>query len=144
VNVIEMAVQMKTALSNGKAAGFDNEADFIPFETSDDELASSRPGSRQSLNEPLPAQPLNNLRETNGETRKRKRKDIESSPERGPPKQRQRIDVNPWQDDIDDYASLKETSRMYLLVLLTFLPLGYTRKFKISQIGFLLRQRKLS
>jgi hypothetical protein len=139
-----MAVPKTAGLSNGKATGFDNEADFIPFEASDDELHSSRPESRQSLNEPLPPQPINNLRETNGETRKRKRKDIESSPERGPPKQRQRIDVNPWQNDIDDYASLKETSRMYLLLLLTFLLLGYTKRFKISQIGFLLRQRKLS
>jgi hypothetical protein len=111
-----MAVQKKLPLANGKAAGFDNEADFIPFETSDDDLDSSRPDSRQSLNESLPPQPLNNFRETNGETRKRKRKEVESSPERGPPKQRQRLDINPWQYDIDDYASLKETSRMYLLL----------------------------
>jgi hypothetical protein len=110
-----MAGISKATLSNGKAAGFDNEADFIPFDFSDNDVDSSRPESRTSLNESLPPQSLNNLRETVVETKKRKRKEIESSPERGPPRQRPRYEINPWQTDIEDYASLKETARMYLL-----------------------------
>jgi hypothetical protein len=110
-----MAGPRKATLSNGKAPGFDNEADFIPFDFSDKDVDSSRPESRQSLNEPLPPQPLNNLKETVGDTKKRKRKEMESSPERGPPRQRPRFDINPWQTDVEDYASLKETARMYLL-----------------------------
>jgi hypothetical protein len=116
-----MAIQGIGTMSNGKSTGFDNDADFIPFDLSDDDLDKSRPESRSSLQSvELFPQPISNTRETDENSRKRKRKDIESSPEKGPPAQRQKtsnVDVHPWQTDIDDYASLKETARMYIQIL---------------------------
>lgn len=122
-----MEIQKKEKLTNGKTFGFDNEADFIPFELSDDEeVDDSRPESpavsigRTTDLIPPPSSPLasdSSTKITNGDGRKRKRREYESSPERGPPPQRQKFKqetVNPWQTDINDYASYKETSRMYL------------------------------
>lgn len=103
-------------MSNGKTTGFDNDADFIPFDLSDDDFDKSRPESRSSIQE---GDFLNKFQDTEGDSRKRKRNLVESSPERGPPAQRQKtsnVTVNPWQTDIDDYASLKETARMYFLI----------------------------
>ena len=116
-----MAIQSIDTMANGKTNGFDNDADFIPFDLSDDDFDKSRPESRSSLQdtEPFP-QPVGNTNDAEGDSRKRKRKAVESSPERGPLPQRQKmsnIDVNPWQFDIDDYASLTETARMYVSVV---------------------------
>lgn len=107
-------------MSNGTNIGFDNDADFIPFDLSDDDFDKSRPESRSSIQEiELFSAPISNNGSADRDSQKRKRKNIESSPERGPPLQRQKmsnVDVNPWQIDIDDYASLQETARVYILV----------------------------
>jgi non-canonical poly(A) RNA polymerase PAPD5/7 len=102
----------------GKASGFDNDADFIPFELSDDDV--ERPESRISnlSQDTQPSRRGQPQKERNNDIKKRKRKDIESSPERGPLTQRQKVaeaDLNPWQTNWEDYASLKETARMYTL-----------------------------
>jgi len=113
-----MTIQSIDTMSNGKTIGFDNDADFIPFDLSDDDFDKSRPESRSSIQETESfALPVGDTKDIETDTRKRKRKPIESSPERGPPPQRQKVsdvDVNPWQIDIDDYASLNETARMYI------------------------------
>ena len=116
-----MAVQNRHIMSNGKITGFDNDADFIPFDLSDDDFDKSRPESRSSIQEvnSFLSAPVNDFQDTEEDSRKRKRNAVESSPERGPPAQRQKTSyftVNPWQTDIDDYASLKETARMYFLI----------------------------
>lgn len=116
-----MAIQKNEKTTNGRNFGFDVDADFIPFEMSDEEVRvdDSRPESQVSADS-VPPPPLSDstTRTTNGDGRKRKRRDYESSPERGaPPLQRQKfrqVSVNPWQSDINDYASCKETARMYL------------------------------
>ena len=115
-----MAIQGIDTMSNGKTVGFDNDADFIPFDLSDNDFDKYRPESRSSIQEiELFPAPISSNTNAEGESRKRKRTDIESSLERGPPARRQKmssVDVNPWQTDIDDYASLQETARMYMLV----------------------------
>lgn len=117
-DVYNMTIQKRARSTNNKPFGFDTEADFIPFEPSDDEVSDSRrPESRISV---APADstssPLKKARSlANEDGRKRKRKYVESSPERGPPAQRQKIvnvTVNPWQNDMNDYASFKETAKM--------------------------------
>ena len=90
-------------MSKDKANSFDTEADFIPFDVSDEEPEE----------EPT-AKP-------NGESKKRKRA-LDSSPERGQPlktkKRTGKEEVNPWQKSIDDYAFSSEPSRMYFLFYL--------------------------
>jgi hypothetical protein len=144
-----MPIQKKDKLTNGKNFGFDTEADFIPFELSDgDEVDDSRQESRTSIGakDSIPPQP-HSTRITNGDGRKRKRREYESSPDRGPPPQRQKlgqVSVNPWQTDIGDYATYKETARMYNILPHTRAhSSGYIKKFRIFQIGFLRRQRKM-
>ena len=94
--------------------GFDNEADFIPFDFSDEENANDNTKPEALVPDgrtPLPQPELKTLSQMRG------RKRASSSPERGPPTQRQklrRVDINPWQQSIDAYSSLKETSRMYI------------------------------
>jgi hypothetical protein len=114
-----MAIQKIDSMANGKPTGFDIDADFIPFDLSDDDddFDKSRLESRSADQDvdsfPLPA--VNNTRDTETDSRKRKRNAVESSPERGASAQRQKtsnVMVNPWQTDIDDYASLNETARM--------------------------------
>ena len=118
-----MPIRSKDTAANGKAFGFDTDADFIPFEFSDEEevddiigrdaLPSPRTDSIQRPQSELPLL-------VNGDTRKRKQREYESSPERGRPSQRQKvaqISLNPWQTDINDYASYKETARMYFTAL---------------------------
>ena len=122
-----MAGHSRTASTNGRASGFDNEADFIPFDLSDggDEeiVDTSRPDSRASrasrasyaTGESVAVSQKAVAALTNGEGRKRKRTEIESSPERGPPAQRPRLSgvaLNPWQTNVNEYADLKETARM--------------------------------
>ena len=115
-------MQKKDKATNRKTFGFDTEADFIPFDFSDDDdddvVNDSRPESRGSIQtvDSIPLSHSDSTNLTNGAGRKRKRGDLESSPERAPPPQRQKfagIILNPWQTDIDDYASYKETARMY-------------------------------
>ena len=117
-----MPIRGKDIAANGKAFGFDTDADFIPFEFSDEEeVDDTSRDARASLNtdsikRSQPELPLL----ANGDTRKRKRRDYESSPEHGRPSQRQKltqISLNPWQTDINDYASYKETARMYFTAL---------------------------
>jgi len=119
-----MAIQKGDKVTNGKNFGFDTDADFIPFDFSDDtddddEVNDSRPVSRGSI-QTIDSLPLQHSDSTNinGTGRKRKRADLESSPERGPPPQRQKFaqtTLNPWQTDINDYAAYKETAKMYCL-----------------------------
>jgi hypothetical protein len=110
----------KDGISTGKESGFDNEADFIPFDLFDvdEDIVTSRPDSRASYaaGESVTASQRGVPALTNGEGRKRKRKQTESSPERGPPTQRPKLTgptLNPWQTDLNAYASLSETARMY-------------------------------
>jgi len=120
----------KDSLAKGKQSGFDNEADFIPFEMSDvdEDVNTSRPDSRASYatGDSVKGSQRAVPTLTNGEGRKRKRNQIESSPERGPPPQRPKLagpSLNPWQNDVNDYASLKETAKMStitLSIMLTF------------------------
>ena len=102
---------------NGQGSGFDNEADFIPFELSDveEQVDDARPDSRASYTkaESVAASQRGYPVLTNGEGRKRKRSQIENSPDRGPPPKHARTSLNPWQTDVNDYASLKETAKMY-------------------------------
>src|SRR5271170_7529535 len=92
-----MAEHSRTASENGQVSGFDNEADFIPFDLSDggDEeiVDTSRPDSRASYatGESVTGSQRGIAALKNGEGRKRKRNQIESSPERGPPAQRPRL-----------------------------------------------------
>jgi len=144
-----MPMQKNDKIKNGKNFGFDTEADFIPFEHSDGhEVDDSRPESRTSIGatDPIPHEP-HSMRITNGDGRKRKRREYESSPDRGPPPQRQKlgqVSVNPWQTDIDAYAPFKETARMYDMPPLMGANFqGCIKKFRIFQIGFLQRQRKM-
>jgi len=117
-----MAGHSSIAPANGKASGFDNEADFIPFDLSDggddDIVDTSRPASRAShvTGDSVAGSHRGLASAANGDGRKRKRTQIESSPERGPPAQRPRLSgaaVNPWHTNVEDYAALKETARMY-------------------------------
>lgn len=117
-----MAGHSRTASANGRTSGFDTEADFIPFDLSDggDEeiVDTSRPDSRASYatGESVTVSQKAVAAISNGEGRKRKRTEMESSPERGPPAQRPRLStvaVNPWQTNVNEYAGLKETARMY-------------------------------
>jgi hypothetical protein len=116
-----MVVQKRDKFPNSKNFGFDTEADFIPFEFSDDDnVNNSRQESRMSMEtaDSMPPRPLDSTRITNGDGLKRKRRDIESSSERGPPSQRQKLEgvnVNPWQTDLTVYASINETAKMYLI-----------------------------
>lgn len=83
---------------------FDTDADFIPFESSDEERS------------PVEEEETQINGDVNLNARKRKRDD--SSPERAPLKQRQKtseVAVNPWQKSIDDYSFTDETARMYSL-----------------------------
>ena len=109
-------------VANGKNFGFDTDVDFIPFDFSDDddddEVSDSRPESRGSIQtiDSLPLQHSESTNTTKGTGRKRKRAELESSPERGPPPQRKKFAetaLNPWQTDINDYAAYKETATMY-------------------------------
>ena len=119
-DVLVMAARTRNGSANGKEPGFNIEADFIPFELSDvdEDIDTSRPDSRASYatGESVTASQRGAPALTNGEGRKRKRKQIESSPERGPPTQRPKLTgptLNPWQTDLTAYASLSETARMY-------------------------------
>jgi len=127
-----MVIQPNGVKVIGKVSGFDNDADFIPFDASDDDLAASRPGSRLSPPslpnvQSLAYKPVKPSSILEDDARKRKRRDIESSPERGPPTQKQKIgktkndkvisSPNPWQASTTDYAGNKETSRMFVLDL---------------------------
>jgi hypothetical protein len=110
----------KDETSTGTESGFDNEADFIPFDLSDvDEgIDTSRPDSRASYakGESVMRSQRGVPALTNGEGRKRKWKETESSPERGPPTQRPKLTgptLNPRQTDLTAYASLSETARMH-------------------------------
>jgi hypothetical protein len=79
---------------------FDTDADFIPFEFSDDESEEEIPIEVNGDGD-------------GGESRKRKRD--EESPERGPVKQRVKASefaVNPWQTSIHDYSFSNEPARM--------------------------------
>ena len=144
-----MPIQKRDSLTNGKNFGFDTEADFIPFELSDgDEGDASRPESRTAIGatDSIPPQP-HSTRITNGDGRKRKRREYESSPDRGPPPQRQKlgqVSLNPWQTGIDDYAPCKETAIMYNISPPARVnSSGCIKKFRIFQIGFLRRPRKM-
>ena len=114
-----------------KISTFDVGADFIPFESSDDESFS---GKELLQNGDL-----------NGDSRKRKR-DLESSPERAPPRQRPKtsnVTVNPWQMSIQDYSFSNETARMYHPVYSPVTYAGFIRKSRTLQIGLLRRRKKL-
>ena len=114
-----MEIQKRDRVTNGKNFGFDIDADFIPFDFSedDDDQVNDSPESRGSIQttDSLPLQHSDSTNITNGAGRKRKRADLESSPQRGPPPQRTKFAINPWQTDINDYAVYKETARMYCL-----------------------------
>lgn len=105
----------------GKTAGFENQSDFIPLELSDDnEIEPSGPLSRITtfVVEHQPPRRAEPTKETNGDQKKRKRKDVDSSPQRAPPAQRQKTaapELNPWQTSLECYAGLQETARMYSL-----------------------------
>lgn len=89
---------------------FDTDADFIPFESSENESVDH---PTHSFDE-LPSSSHAIERDLNGDARKRKR-DLESSPERAPPKQRPKttdVEVNPWQKSIHDYDFSEEPARM--------------------------------
>jgi hypothetical protein len=115
-----MAIQKGGKLPDEDVIGFDTDADYIPFDLSpdnEDEVDNSRPRSRGSVEiiESIPGSELETAKRRNGNGHKRKRNVIESSPEPGPPPQRQKVargKVNPWQTDINQYASLRETARM--------------------------------
>jgi hypothetical protein len=123
-----MAIRKMDKVANGKNLGFDTDVDFIPFDFSDgdddDEVSDSRPESRGSIQtmDSLPLLHSESTNTTKGTGRKRKRADLESSPERGPPPQRKKFAksaLNPWQTDINDYASYKETATMYYFLAST-------------------------
>jgi non-canonical poly(A) RNA polymerase PAPD5/7 len=105
----------------GKVAGFENQSDFIPLELSDDDkIEPNGPLSRIAtfVVNHQPPRREEPTKQTNGDQNKRKRKDVESSPERGPPVQRQKtteVELNPWQTGLDCYAGQKETARRYTL-----------------------------
>src|SRR5271156_6451582 len=120
----------KATLANGKPKpfGFDTNADFIPFEFSDDEDGSkdvtdaeiesrgsiaTTPRDSGSRYTGLPvAEGISSL--TNGQGRKRKRDDEDE----GPPSQRPKtghFTMNPWQKDINGYTFSKEVARLYIL-----------------------------
>ena len=96
-----MDIQRRDNFANGKEFEFNKDADFIPFDFDED---------NQDEHE-------EQVTIINGQGRKRKHDDIESSPEQGlPPLQRQKlagVNVNPWQRDIDEYASCNETAKLY-------------------------------
>lgn len=112
-----MPIQKRDNISNWKGSGFDTDADFIPFELSDDEViksvhkprtaieAAEQRRGRQSENDNV--KPLDRP--------SRKRKSSDPSHEQGRPTQGQKfanVTVNPWQYGLTDYDSCKETSRM--------------------------------
>ena len=115
-----MEKRKRDKVTSEKNFGFDTDADFIPFDLSedDDEEDDSHPESRGSIQtiDALPLQHSDSTDITNRTGRKRKQADLESSPERGPPPQRQKFaktKLNPWQTDINDYTAYKETAKMY-------------------------------
>ena len=118
-----MAIPKRDKVTDQNNFGFDTDADFIPFDFSDDdddvnEVHDSRPESPGSIQtiDSLPLQHLDSKNITNRIGGKRKRADLESSPERGPPRQRQKFaqtSLNPWQTDTNDYSAYKETAKMY-------------------------------
>jgi len=119
----------KATLANGKPKplGFDTDADFIPFEFSDEDTSkdvtdaevesrgsiTTLPKDSGSQYTPLQAvQGTSNL--TNGEGRKRKR---DGDGDEGPPSQRPKTShftMNPWQKDINGYTFSNEVARMYV------------------------------
>jgi hypothetical protein len=123
---------MKDRSIHQKPFGFDAEVDFIPFESSDEDNISDskRSKSRASVaTAESTSSPLRKSRSAANEGgRKRKRKDVESSFERSPPAQRQKVvnvTANPWQKDINDYAAYKETAKMYVIKKLLAITLTF-------------------
>jgi hypothetical protein len=118
-----MAISKRDKVIDQNNSGFDADADFIPFDFSDDdddmnEVRDSRPESPGSIKtiDSLALQHSDSTNVTNRIGGKRKRPDLESSPERGPPRQRQKFaqtSLNPWQTDSNDYSAYKETAKMY-------------------------------
>ena len=121
---------MKKRPRNGPDIGFDRDADFIPLDFSDDagpctDLDASRhsqafpEGWHVDANVRGPPTPAS----LNGQARKRKRSDVDTSPERGPSAQRRRVDgggsgIKPWHSSVDAYTD-NETARMYRVFLLS-------------------------
>lgn len=113
-----MEKRKRDKVTGEKNFGFDTDADFIPFDLSEDDDEDSHPESRGSIQtiDALPLQHSDSTDIANRTGRKRKQADLESSPERGPPPQRQKFakaKLNPWQTDINDYTAYKETAKMY-------------------------------
>jgi hypothetical protein len=97
--------------------GFDEDADFIPFDITDETIEEKpKPEFRLSEAPPRPREPdIIPLQARLQESDSRKRKRADSSVERGHRGQHKRLDgfrVNPWQKSYYDYSSYNETSRM--------------------------------
>ena len=125
-----MGLRKKTTPVNGKPKpfGFDSDADFIPFDLSEDEneskeitdaeVASQAAIDRVQSDIVFLDDAVTGSEEkselANGDGRKRKRDDED---EEGPPSRRLRTSFtpNPWQKDRNDYTFSKEVSRMYIL-----------------------------
>src|SRR5579871_2842399 len=115
---------VKKEAQNGTASGFDADADFIPFDLSDD--SDSHSGylalnpNEESNAAWQPTVPVSNA--PSEQTRKGKRSVLESSlsPQLEPSTQRPRVEgqlpLNPWQSFVGAYAH-NEPARMYCYFL---------------------------